>query len=255
MDPSVDAPTGNTESLHDRIFRGRTLRGSQFIACDLGDVVVRGSDVAGMELDSPWLLEGDNTLLVNGVDVVPLVDAELNLRFPGRESRRAKTPEGLRDAWAAVEAAWAALVGRASIMPVEFRDVSVHGEWSLVQTLRHLVMATDTWLGKAILGLESPYHPLGLPDSSVAHDPTVFTDDDPAWDQVLEARASRQGQVRVFLAEVSDVQLAESRPNPHDPQYSETLLACLATILEEEWEHLRYATRDLGLLAGGAPRR
>lgn len=72
MDPSVDAPTGNTEPLHDRIFRGRTLRGSQFIACDLGDVVVRGSDVAGIELDSPWLLEGDDTLLVNGVDVVPL---------------------------------------------------------------------------------------------------------------------------------------------------------------------------------------
>ncbi len=63
------------ESMRDRTFKNRTLRESRFIACDLGDVVVRGSDVAGLEIDSPWLLEGGTKLLVNGVDVVPLVDA------------------------------------------------------------------------------------------------------------------------------------------------------------------------------------
>lgn len=41
------------ESLRGRIFENRTLRGSRFVSCDLGDVVVRGSDVAGMEIDSP----------------------------------------------------------------------------------------------------------------------------------------------------------------------------------------------------------
>ena len=54
------------EVLRDRIFESRSLRGSRFVGCDLGDVVVRGSDVAGMEIDSPWLLEGDSNLLVNG---------------------------------------------------------------------------------------------------------------------------------------------------------------------------------------------
>ena len=34
--------------------------------------------------------------VVNGVDVAGLVDAELNRRFPGRELRRAQTPDGLR---------------------------------------------------------------------------------------------------------------------------------------------------------------
>jgi hypothetical protein len=39
--------------------------------------------VDGAEIEAPWLLSG-GTLLVNGVDVVPFVEAELNRRFPGR---------------------------------------------------------------------------------------------------------------------------------------------------------------------------
>jgi hypothetical protein len=70
-------------SLSGRTFRNRTLREARFIGCDLSEVVVRGSDLAGMEIDSPWLLEEGGRLLVNGVEVVPLVDAELNRRFPG----------------------------------------------------------------------------------------------------------------------------------------------------------------------------
>lgn len=94
------------EQLHHRSFTNRTLRASRFANCDFGEVVIRGSYLAGMELDSPWLLEGGNVLVVNGVDVVGFVDAELDRRFPGRELRRAADPEGLREAWDAVEGAW-----------------------------------------------------------------------------------------------------------------------------------------------------
>jgi len=37
-------------------------------------------------------------LRVNGVDVAPLVEAELNRRFPGRADRRTGDPDGLRAA-------------------------------------------------------------------------------------------------------------------------------------------------------------
>ncbi len=239
------------EQLHHRTFTNRTLRGSRFVDCDLGEVVVRGSDIAGMELDSPWLLEGGNSLLVNGVDVVPLVDAELNRRFPGRELRSADHPVGLRAAWHAVEVAWAATVGRASGMPAGTVDASVAGEWSFAQTLRHLVMATDTWLGKAIMRRERPYHPAGLPNDggeTAAHDGSEFSADSPTFEQVLDARADRQRMVREFLGDVTAAELAEARKNPHDPAYDETVLSCLRTILEEEWEHHRYAVRDLDAL-------
>ncbi len=38
------------------------------------------------------------------------------------------------------------------------------------------------------------------------------------------------------------------RKNPHAPDHAETVLSCLHTILEEEWEHHRYAVRDLDAL-------
>jgi hypothetical protein len=70
-----------------------------------------------MEIESPWLLEGHARLQVNGVNVVPLVDAELNHRFPGRELRDAKTAEGLSAAWAAFEQTWRATLDRALASP------------------------------------------------------------------------------------------------------------------------------------------
>lgn len=205
-----------------------------------------------MEIDSPWLLEGDGRLLVNGVDVVPIVDAELNRRSPGRELRTATDPAGLRSAWSAVERAWAATVDRATLMPEGTTDASVDGEWSLAQTLRHLVMATDTWLGKAILELEQPYHPAGLPHDghdSAAYQPSVFSVERPSFAEVLAARCERQAMVRDFLAAIQPHELAESRKNPHSPDQPETVRSCLSTILEEEWEHHRYAVRDLDRLS------
>jgi len=242
------------EPLDHRTFMDRTLRASRFIGCDFREVVIRGSEIAGMELDSPWLFEGDGTLVVNGVDVAPFVDGELNRRFPGRASRTAGDPAGLRDAWAAVERTWAATVAHALAMPEGTLDASVAGEWSLAQTLRHLVMATDTWLGRAILGHPQPYHPIGLPNDggdSAAYDPSVFSDAAPTFDDVLAARAERTAMVREFIAGVTDDELAAHRPNPHAPEHDETVLSCLRTILEEEWEHHRYAVRDLDALAAG----
>ena len=94
---------------------------------------------------------GRGVLLVNGVDVTAYVEAELNRRFPGRAERQAGDPDGLRAAWAALERTWAATLERVAAMPPGTVDVSVDGEWSFAQTLRHLVMATDVWLGRAVL--------------------------------------------------------------------------------------------------------
>jgi hypothetical protein len=244
--------TSEPEALQGTTVTNRSLRGSRFVGCDLGDVVVRGSEVAGMEIDSPWLLEGDSRLLVNGVDVVPLVEAELSRRFPGRELRTAAEPEGLRAAWDSLERTWAATVDRATAMPAGTIDTSVDGEWSLAQTLRHLVMATDTWLGKGVLGRAQPYHPVGLPNDdhdSDAYDDGVFSAATPSVAEVLEVRGDRQTMVREFLAAVTPEVLAEPRRNPHAPDHEETVLFCLRTILEEEWEHHRYAVRDLAMIS------
>ena len=209
---------------------------------------MRGVDVAGGDIDAPWLSEGESFLLVNGVDVVPLVEAELNRRFPGRAGRRAEDPEGLRTAWTALQRTWAATLARVASMPPGTVDVSVGGEWSFAQTLRHLVLATDAWLGRSILEIEQPFHPIGQADAGFGgdgHDLSMFTTVVPPYAEVLEVRAGRVAMVRDFLATVTPDALAEARSNPHAPEHQETVLSCLHVILEEEWEHHRYAVRDL----------
>jgi hypothetical protein len=47
-------------------------------------------------------------LRVNGVEIEPLVQAELDRRFPERVKLRAADVEGLREAWSMLEDLWAA---------------------------------------------------------------------------------------------------------------------------------------------------
>lgn len=231
------------------------LRGARFVGADLSGVVMRGVDVAGADIDAPWLLDGGSVLRVNGVDVVPFVEAELNRRFPGRADRRAGDPDGLRAAWAALERTWAATLDRVAEMPAGTVDVSVGGEWSFAQTLRHLVMATDAWLGGPILGIDQAFHPIGQPNAEYetdGNDMTVFTTVTPSYAEVLEVRVGRVAMVRDFLATVTSDELAATRRNPWDPGHQETTLPCLHVILEEEWEHHRYAVRDLDAIEAGS---
>ncbi|TCO36016.1 pentapeptide repeat protein [Kribbella steppae] len=240
-----------SDDLRGAKFVDADLRGTRFIGADLSGVVMRGVDVREMEIDAPWLSNGETFLRVNDVDVIPLVEAELNRRFPGRADRRAGDPDGLRTAWAALERTWAATLERVAAMPADAVDVSVGGEWSFAQTLRHLVLATDMWLGRAILEIEQPFHPIGQTDTSAEDgglDKSNFVTATPSYAEVLEVRAGRVAMVRDFLATVTPEALAAARKNPHAPDYPETVLSCLHVILEEEWEHHRYAVRDLAAI-------
>jgi len=237
-----------SDELRGAEFVDADLRGARFVRTDLSGVVMRAVDVQGADIDAPWLSDGDSFLRVNGVDVIPLIEAELNRRFPGRAARRAADPDGLREAWAMLERTWAATLERVAAMPAGTVDVSVGGEWSFAQTLRHLVMATDAWLGRSIRGIEQPFHPLGQPNAEYetdGNDMSVFATVTPSYAEVLEVRAGHVAMVRDFLATVTSDELAVTRKNPWDPGYQETTLSCLHVILNEEWEHHRYAVRDL----------
>jgi DinB superfamily/Pentapeptide repeats (8 copies) len=243
----MDIFTGSGD-LQGAEFVDADLRRARFRRADLSGAVLRAVDVRGADIDAPWLFRGESFLRINGVDVIPLVEAELNRRFPGRADRRATDPAGLRAAWAAVERTWSATLERVAAMPASTVDVSVGGEWSFAQTLRHLVMATDAWLGRAILGVEQPFHPIGQPNAEYetdGNDMSIFAMVTPSYADVLDAREGRVAMVRDFLATVTSDDLAANRKNPWAPEYPETILSCLHVILNEEWEHHRYAVRDL----------
>jgi hypothetical protein len=245
-----------SDDLQGAEFVDANLSGARFVEADLSGVVMRGVEVARMDIDAPWLVHGE-FFRINGVDVIPLVEAELNRRFPGRADRRAGDPDGLRAAWATLEGIWAATLGRVEALPAGTVDVSVAGKWSFAQTLRHLVMATDIWLRKAILEVDQPFHPLGqigafAEAEAEGFDMSVLTTTTPSYDEVLEVRAGRVAMVRDFLATVTSDELTATRRNPWAPDHQETTLSCLHVILGEEWEHHRFALRDLDAIEANA---
>jgi hypothetical protein len=112
------------------------------------------------------------------------------------------------------------------------------------------------WLGKGVLEREQPFHPLGLSDASMAEegfDMSVFTTGTPSYAEVLDARADRVAMVRDYLAGVTADDLDVEHRNPHDPDCPESTRSCLHVILDEEWEHHRYAVRDLDAIAASSP--
>lgn len=226
------------------------LTGSTFRAVGLHGVVMRDVEVSGTTIDGEV-----ESLVVNGVDVVPLVEAELDRRHPERVLFRATTADGFRAAWDANERLWAGTVARARALPEERLHESVDEEWSFVQTLRHLAFASQAWVGRGVLGDPRPWHPLSLPWDGMEPREGVPHDRDarPALDEALAVRLAGAALVRRALDGLTDAQLDVPGPplvGPGWPDEGRTLTPrrCLRVVLNEEWWHRRYAERDLTVL-------
>ncbi|HTZ93969.1 MAG TPA: DinB family protein [Streptosporangiaceae bacterium] len=250
-------------------FIGTDLRGSRFERADLTDARLwavdlsrswlRGVDLTGAVMRGVELvdvsIDGEiQNVTINGVDIGPLVEAELDRRYPDRAKMRPVDPAGFREAWGIVERLWAGTVDRARLLPPGLLHESVDGEWSFIETLRHLVMATDSWVGRAILGDPAPWHPLGLPWDEMPDDLGVPRDRDarPSLEVVLELRRDRMATVRQVIDDLTPESLnAETEPVEAPgwpPPRSFPVRKCLLIVLNEEWEHRLYAERDLDAL-------
>src|SRR5215831_16956199 len=190
------------------------------------------------------------SLVVNGVDVSDFVRAELDRRYPERQMLRATTVEGLRDGWKTIGEMADATLARARALPEEKLNESVDGEWSYIETLRHLVFATDRWITGPVLDEAEPYDRLGLPnhDSEPWRD-TLDVDARPALDDVLAVRRQRMEAVTAILDGHSTEDLHRTVASPNGGNTS--VMGCVYVVLSEEWAHNRYANRDLDAL--GAP--
>ena len=146
------------------------LSGAQFRSVDLSHAQFRavyfhGVVMRGVELGNVDIYGEIQNLTINGVDIGPLLDAELNRRHPLRAKMRPTDPAGFREAWDVIERLWMETVERARRLSPELLHESVGGEWSFIETLRHLVFATDSWIRRAILGDPSPWDPLSHLDA------------------------------------------------------------------------------------------
>src|SRR5438477_575965 len=129
---------------------------------------------------------------------------------------------------------------------VDLLHASVGGEFSFVQTLRHLVFATDKWFTAPILGGE--FDPIGLPNTGSLDFPWpgIDRDADPSFAEALAVRRDRAAQFAKYLADLQPADLVQTRvvlENGNAP-----VQACLHVVFEEEMAHHGYATRDLDAL-------
>jgi len=221
-------------------FREVYLTGARVQDAVLTDVRISGCDLTG--------------LTIEGVEIEPLLEAELDRRHPDRPKMRPRTADGFREAWAILLRLWAGTVERARTFPAEALHESIDGEWSFIETQRHLVFATDAWVRRALLGDPTPWDPLDLPHDDMADSPPVPRDRTvrPTLDEVLVLRADRQATVTEVLAGLTDEQLAGTTTPVLEPGYPEpesfAVQRCLGAIIHEEWEHRLYAERDLDAL-------
>ena len=241
-------------------FIDQDLVGSQFRLVDLSGATFREVDLTGVVMRGVELVDVDingeiHNLVINGVDVVPLINEELDRRHPERVKMRPTDPTGFREAWDIVERLWDGTVDRARRLDPSLLHESVDGEWSFVETLRHLTFATDAWVRRAILGDPSPWHPLGLPWDGMPDTPGVPRDRlaRPSLDEVLELRRDRMATVRQVVDELTEESL-DAHTQPVDaPGWPEPrsypVRKCLSVVLNEEWEHRMFAERDLDALA------
>ncbi len=219
------------------------------------DTVIRGAWLQRVEIDGYI-----DDVSVNGVDVGPLIEAELDRRDPDRTLMRPTDADGFRRAWVVVVRRWDAAVQRARALPEELLHERVDGEWSFIETLRHLVFATDAWVLRAVLGDPAPYHPLGLAHSEMAADIRGVPrnpDARPFLDEVLAVRTDRMATVAEVLGRLTDERLGQMTQPVLEPGYPESesfpVRRCLSAVVNEEWLHREYAERDLAHLEGRRP--
>lgn len=242
-------------------FVDRDLSGVRMRDVNLTGARMHGLMMSGVKITNAYLQDADidgyiGGLKINGVEVAPLVEAELNRQHPERAKLEPTDPQGARQAWEIVETMWAATVERARVMPEARLHEHVDGEFSFLETLRHLVYATDAWIYRVVFGEPMPFHPWGVPPDGPPTKPWfakfgIDVEADPSLDEVLELRADRMTRVKDYLDDVTADELRREAAAADDvgwPLGRHQVLRCLHVIFGEEWAHHGYATRDLAVL-------
>jgi uncharacterized damage-inducible protein DinB len=226
------------------------LSESVFWGVDLQRAMFRDVNFTGVTMKSVWLVDVQidglvDRLVINGVDVTEFVHAHDPWQ-PLRGMLRPTDTAGLRATSLELGRVWDETIDEARALSDEQRRRSVDGEWSFVETLRHLVFAIDKWFTVPLAG--GTFSPIGLANKGSADFPWPGLDptSDPSFDEVLAIRADRWARFGAYLDAVTrsdldrQIDVMENGTVP--------LIECLYTVFEEEFEHRRYAMRDLAKL-------
>jgi uncharacterized protein YjbI with pentapeptide repeats len=224
------------------------LKGAEFLNVDLAGARFQNVNLEGAVLKETMLVNARMSglihgLVINDVEVAPLIRAEMDRRYPERTKLVPSDADGVREAWSVIETIWAATMQRACDLPEALLHERVDDEWSFLETVRHMVFVIDGWISGNVLGQTDQFHPLGVAPSFI-DDPAAMGIDvhaDPSLKEVVRVRDERMDVVRGLVADLTDADL-ERQCGEH------TLLRCLLTLFDEDWHHNWFANRDLDTL-------
>jgi uncharacterized damage-inducible protein DinB len=151
---------------------------------------------------------------------------------------------GLRQACRQLRAGWTATLRRLQDMPEGSAHQRASGEWSAVETLRHLVFVHDSWFRRCCLGSTGPFTPIGLCPDYVPGQEEQGLDRaaSPSLDEVLAVRDAQAAELERWLSAVTASELSAPAPVPAGPGWppyarGKSVLECLHVVLNEEWAH------------------
>jgi DinB superfamily/Pentapeptide repeats (8 copies) len=236
-------------------FEDQDLTDAEFRECDLTRARLIGVVMQDAVIDGLV-----SNLVVNGVEVASYVEAELDRRHPVRLLIRSADPADLLEAFRQLRADWAATLERLPGMPKGSEHQRVGGEWSAVETLRHLVFVHDSWFRRCCLGSTKPFTAIGLASEFVPDQEEQGLDRTatPSLDDVLAVREAHGAELGGWLSTVTPDELAAPAPVPAGqgwPPYArgKSVLECVHVVLGEEWAHHGFCVRDLDLLERPPP--
>ena len=194
-------------------FEDQDLTDAEFRECDLTRARLIGVVMQDAVIDGLV-----TNLVVNGVEVTSYVEAELDRRHPTVAICSAD-PAGLAGSRPAAAGRWAATLGRLREMPEGSERQRVGGEWSAVETLRHLVFVHDLWFRRCCTGSTKPFTAIGLACEFVPDQEEQGLDRAaaPSLGEVLAVRAVQGAELERWLSAVTPGELVGARASPCGP--------------------------------------
>jgi DinB superfamily len=135
---------------------------------------------------------------------------------------------------------------RASSFPDDDRHRRVNEEWSVVESLRHLVLVVDVWLSKGILGHPDPFHPIGLPPSFMPPKlpgSSIDPEAQPAFDEACQVLHERLAGLRTYVDALTQDELDRAIE-----AHAGSVAGALGVLFDELAAHDRFINRDLDLI-------
>lgn len=235
-------------------FSRADLRGARFTDTDLSgawfkEVSLQYARIRGVDLVNAEIWGGVSGLVINGVEVEPLIEAELERLHPGRATLFASDPAGVRAAWATIERLWGSTMERAQALPEDALDRRLHeDEWSFLETLRHLVLV-DEGFARQVRDRDLPMYQDGVPHTPMRELLPAIVDLEakPSVQAVFERRAAAMALVATIVDELDAAELERVAPVTAGDLsgFDMPVLWCFWRLVNEEWEHHSFALRDL----------